>query len=95
MLVAMALVRADLPDSARAVALRSRGNVTIDPTHDLAYYEAQVRGLLGDRDEAFRLLGIYLAANPQRRDGLARDETWTMRDLRSDPRFATVVGVPN
>ena len=60
----------ELPDSARAVALRSRGNVTIDPTHDLAYYEAQLRAQLGDRDEAFRLLGVYLAANPQRRDGL-------------------------
>ena len=95
MLVGMALVRAELPDSARAVALRSRGNVTIDPTHDLAYYEAQLRAQLGDRDEAFRLLGVYLAANPQRRDGLARDDTWTMRDLRSDPRFATVVGTPN
>ena len=78
MLVAMALVRADLPDSARAVALRSRGNVTIDPTHDLAYYEAQVRGLYwetGTRRSGSWV--YYLAANPQRRDGLARDETWT------------------
>jgi eukaryotic-like serine/threonine-protein kinase len=95
MLLGMALVRAELPDSARAVALRSRGNITIDPTRDLAYFEAMLRGQLGDRDEAFRLLGTYLAANPQRRDGLARDDTWTMRDLRSDPRFATVVGTPN
>ena len=95
MLVAMALVRAELPDSARKVALRSRGNVTIDPTHDLAYYEALVRAQLGDRDEAFRLLGRYLATNPQMRAGLVKDETWLLRDLRSDPRFATVVGVPN
>jgi eukaryotic-like serine/threonine-protein kinase len=95
LLVGMALVRAELPDSARAVALRSRGNVTIDPTHDLAFYETQLRAQMGDLDEAFRLLGIYLAANPQRRDGVARDETWTMRPLRSDPRYATVVGVAN
>ncbi|HEU4473618.1 MAG TPA: protein kinase [Gemmatimonadales bacterium] len=95
MLLGMVLVRAGLPDSARALAERSRGNITIDPTRDLAYYEAMLRGQLGDRDEAFRLLGTYLAANPQRRDGVARDETWTMRELRSDPRFATVVGTPN
>ncbi|CAN5717829.1 hypothetical protein BH24GEM1_BH24GEM1_07430 [soil metagenome] len=92
LLLAMALVRAELPDSARAVALRSRGNTTIDPTHDLAYFEALVRTQLGDRDEAFRLLGTYLASNPQMRAGITRDETWLLRDLRSDPRFATVVG---
>ncbi len=95
MLVGMALVRAGLPDSARAVALRSRGKVAIDPTRDLAYYEALLRAQLGDRDEAFRLLGTYLAANPQMRAGITRDETWMLRDLRTDPRFATVVGVPN
>ena len=92
MLVAMALVRAGLPDSARSVALRSRGDPGVDPTHDLAYYEALVRAQLGDKDEAFKLLGTYLAANPQMRQGMVRDETWLLRDLRSDPRFATVVG---
>jgi serine/threonine-protein kinase len=95
MLVAMALVRAELPDSARAVALRSRGNPTVDPTHDLAYFEALVRAQLGEKDEAFRLLGTYLAANPQMRSGMVKDETWLLRDLRSDPRFVTVVGTPN
>jgi TolB-like protein len=92
MLVGMALVRAGLPDSARAVALRSRGNVEVDPTHDLAYFEAVLRTQLGDKDEAFKLLGTYLAANPQRRDGIANGDAWDLRDLRSDPRFATVVG---
>ena len=91
-LVSLALVRAGLPDSARSLALRSRGNTTVDPTHDMAYYEAIVRGQLGDKDEAFKLLGIYVASNPQMRSGLVKDETWTMEPLRSDPRYATIVG---
>ena len=92
MLVGMALVRAGLPDSARAVALRSRGNTEVDPTHDLAYYEAVLRTQLGDKDEAFKQLGIYLASNPQQRAGIAKGDTWDLRELRSDPRFATLVG---
>jgi eukaryotic-like serine/threonine-protein kinase len=92
MLLAMALVRAGLADSARSLALRSRGNTTVDPTHDLAYYEAVVRAQLGDKDEAFKLLGTYVASNPQLRSGLAKDETWQLAPLRSDPRYSTIVG---
>jgi hypothetical protein len=92
MLVGMALVRAGLPDSARAVALRSRGNTEVDPTHDLAYYEAVLRTQLGDKDEALKQLGIYLASNPQQRAGIAKGDTWDLRELRSDPRFTTLVG---
>jgi TolB-like protein len=94
-LVALALVRAELPDSARAVLVRSRGDASVDATRDLAYYEALVRIQLGDKDEAFRLLSTYVAANPQRRSGIAKDETWMMRDLRSDPRFVTAFGKPS
>ena len=92
MLVGMALVQAGLPDSARSVVTRSRGDATIDATHDLAYYEALVRTQLGDRDEAFRLLSIYVAANPQQRANIANDEG--LRDLRKDPRFVTLFGKP-
>jgi eukaryotic-like serine/threonine-protein kinase len=95
MIVALALVRAELPDSARSLMVRSRGDATIDATHDLAFYEALVRIQLGDKDEAFRLLSTYVAANPQQRAGIAKDETWVMRDLRSDPRFATLFGKPD
>jgi TolB-like protein len=92
MLVALALARAGLADSARAVAVRARGNATIDPTRDQAYYEALVRTQLGDRDEAIRLLSTYVAANPQMREGIAKDQSWLLEDLRSDPRFATMFG---
>jgi TolB-like protein/predicted RNase H-related nuclease YkuK (DUF458 family) len=93
MLVAAALARADLKDSARAVAVRSRADPSMDQTRDLAQLEAVVRTLVGDRDEAVRQLSIYLAANPQMRKGMAQDDTWWWRDLRDDPRFKTLIGM--
>ena len=91
MLVAMALARAGLADSARAVAVRSRGDPTLDSTHDLALYETIVRTFLGDRDEAIRLLSTYIAANPQMRESMARDQSWWFRDLRDDPRYKALL----
>jgi serine/threonine-protein kinase len=93
MAVAMALARAGLLDSARAVAERSRGDATIDPTRELAYQEVLFRTMVGDRDEAIQQLGMFLATNPQRREDVAQDQTWWIRDLRSDPRFKALVGV--
>jgi serine/threonine-protein kinase len=90
--VAMALVRAGLPDSARAVALRARADATVDPARELIYYEAMLRNMLGDRDEALRLIGVYLAANPQDRASMAKDESWWWEGLRDDPRFKALVG---
>ncbi len=92
-LVAMALVRAGLPDSARAVALRSRADATIDPVREFVYIEAVLRTMLGDRDEALRLLTTYLATNPQDRASLAKDDTWWWAGLRDDPRFKKLVGL--
>ncbi len=91
MLVAMALARAGLPDSARAVALRARADAALDPTRDLALWETYVRTMLGDRDEAFRLLSTYLAANPQDRPSTT-DPGWWLRDLASDPRWKSITG---
>jgi TolB-like protein/tRNA A-37 threonylcarbamoyl transferase component Bud32/tetratricopeptide (TPR) repeat protein len=95
MIVGWVLARGGKPDSARSLILRSRGDAATDATRDLAYYEALVRIQLGDKDEALKLLSTYVAANPQRRDGIAKDDSWTMRDLRSDPRFATLFGKPS
>jgi serine/threonine-protein kinase len=90
--VAMALVRAGLLDSARAVALRARADATVDPARELLYYEAMLRNMLGDRDEALRLVGVYLAANPQDRASMAKDESWWWEGIRDDPRFKSLVG---
>jgi hypothetical protein len=47
---------------------------------------------LGEKDEAIRLLSTYLAANPQFRESMARDQSWWFRELRSDPRYQALVG---
>jgi tetratricopeptide (TPR) repeat protein len=92
MLVSLALARAGLADSARAVAVRSRGDAEIDPTRDLALLESLVHILLDDRDEAIRLLSTYVATNPQFRASLAKDQTWWFQSLRDDSRFKGLVG---
>jgi hypothetical protein len=94
MLVALGLVRAGLADSARHVAERARGDPAFDPTRELVSMEAMVRAALGDKDEAFRLLTTYLAVNPQSRAAMAKDDTWWLKDLRSDPRWLRVIGPP-
>jgi len=94
MLVAMALARAGLKDSARAIAVRSRADATVDPPRELVNFEAIVQTMLGDKDEAFRLLTTYLATNPQQRSAMARDESWWLRDLHGDPRWTALVGAP-
>ncbi len=74
MVVAMALARAGLKDSARAVAVRSRADATMDPPRELVNFEAIVRTMLGDKDEAIRLLTVYFATNPQQQsDRQGRD----------------------
>jgi tetratricopeptide (TPR) repeat protein len=92
MLVAVAQARAGHRDSADAIARRARADTTIDGTRELALLEAIMRTMLGERDEALQQLDLYLSANPQMREGYARDRTWWFRALRDDPRYQSVVG---
>jgi serine/threonine-protein kinase len=91
MMVALALARAGLADSARAVALRARADASLDPTRELASWEAWVRTLVGDRDDAFRLLSLYYSFNPQDRP-TGHEETGWIRELQSDPRWKSLLG---
>lgn len=90
--VGMALVRANLADSARAVLERARADSEIDPIRELASFEAIARTWLGDFDEAFELLATFIAANPGQAESYGDDEGWWLADLRTDPRYATLVG---
>ena len=94
-LVAGALARAGLGDSARHVLARSRVDPEIDRERELASYQAFVRLLLGDRDQALELLKQYVAANPEHRVGFATSYHWWWRELRDDPRFRELVGKGN
>jgi serine/threonine-protein kinase len=91
--VAAVLARAQLADSARRVAERSRGTPHVDEDGDLLWREAFVHLQLGDRDEAIRLLKHYLTGHPDHREGFAKDNSWWWRDLRDDPRFKALVGI--
>jgi serine/threonine-protein kinase len=93
-LVAMTLVRAGLKDSADGVARRARLDPTQDPSRELVYIEAMLRNIMNDREEALRLVGSYLAANPQDRATMAKDYTWWWAGIRDDPRFRSLVGAP-
>ena len=92
MLVAIALVRAGLQDSARAVIARSQVDARMDPTRELAYFEAVAQTLMGDQDRAFELLALIVATNPSQRQSFAADQTWWFRELRRDPRYKTLTG---
>jgi eukaryotic-like serine/threonine-protein kinase len=92
MMVAATLARANLPDSARRVAQRSRGSSELDPTRDLVYAEAFVNTLLGDTTAALEALKVYLVANPEKRSSLAQDPSWWFRPLENNARFRELVG---
>lgn len=92
-IVGMALVRAGLADSARAVLLAARTGVDVDPIRELAMFEAIPRSWLGDMDEAINLMATFLAANPGQVEAYASDRTWWFEELRQDPRYTDLLGV--
>ena len=90
--VAAVLARAGFADSARHVLERSKGDPDIDPQRELLGYQAFVRVMLGDKDEALRLLDQYLVANPKHREGFRKIVHWWWRPLQDDPRFKALIG---
>ncbi len=86
-LVAAALARADMPDSARAVMARARADLPADepiaPYFD--YYDAYVATLLGDTGRTLELLRAFVAEYPSQREFLPND--WWFRPLWDDDRF--------
>src|SRR4026209_1742183 len=90
-LVAGALARAQLPDSARHVLLRARATPEEDPSRELEGTEAVIRVILGDQDEAVRLIADYLGVNPGHRKGFATRTGWWWRDLQGNPKFKALI----
>jgi eukaryotic-like serine/threonine-protein kinase len=91
MLVAAIIARAGLRDSAHAVSARSRGTPELDPEHDLVAFEAFVYTLLGEKEEAIRLLQRYVAANPEHSFRVGGDIFWWWWDLQKQPGFQALV----
>jgi len=98
MYISMALARAGMADSAKAVARSARGGADIDPLRELARLESITWTILGDYEEAVRQLRLYLTANPQALDGLRADAErrelhWYMQPLADEPAFRSLVGL--
>lgn len=104
MYIAMGLARlaregaVTFADSARSVALQGRAGVEVDPLRELALWESIVRTWLGEYDEAVRLLGTYVAANPTVREAYrvaAQNGTlrWYLADLGNQAAFRRMVGI--
>ncbi|MDB4950653.1 MAG: Protein kinase [Gemmatimonadetes bacterium] len=72
---AAVLARAGHKDSARAVLARARSDAAGDPDLRVSFWldDAYVRVLLGERDEARRLLDAYLKVRPTFADYARRD----------------------
>ena len=92
-MVAAILARVGLKDSAlRVIGQASAVAAQKSGTQDAPYYEAYVRELLGQREDALLLLAQYLRETPQSRAYVARNR-W-FRSLRGDPRFERLVAAP-
>jgi TolB-like protein len=90
-LVAGALARAGLKDSARHVLLRARATPEQDPERELEGNEAVMHVILGDQDEAVRLIADYLTVHPEHRKGFATRVSPWWRDLQTNPKFKKLI----
>jgi TolB-like protein len=92
LLVAGALARAGLVDSARSVLRTARQGVSqdADPTQTLLSQEAYVRTLTNEPDIAIGLLKQYVAANPGHEFLQQAGTVWWWRDLRTNPRWREI-----
>ena len=93
-LVGGVLARAELPDSARAVLESARVGPDVDPDQDLVGLEALIQTMLGDQDEAVRLLRRYAVGNPDHMAGFLEVDGglhWWWRPLRDHADFRSLL----
>jgi eukaryotic-like serine/threonine-protein kinase len=98
MMVGGVLARAGMADSARSVLADARAGPDVDPDQELLGFEAIMRTLLGDRDEAVRLLRRYVTGNPDHVAGFLEVEGelhWWWRPLRDHPDFRALLRPAN
>jgi len=91
MMGAVVLARTGARDSARVVAARARRSVGNDAVMrvDLTYEEALLDLVLGNKENAMRLLSAYLDERPYLRELVGRHPRW--KSLWSDPAFQSLV----
>ena len=95
MAVAAVLARAGAAESARRLMVAARADPDVDPPRELVKFEAFARTLLdtpGDRNEAIRLLKLYLSAHRAHHAADEHNEHWWWNSLRDDPRYVEITG---
>jgi hypothetical protein len=91
-LVAGALARTGRDaDSARHVLLAARATPDIDPQRELTGYEAFVRVILGDYDQAVDLIQSYALVHPDHLKGFVTRVSPWWRDLQGNKRFQKLI----
>ena len=90
LIAAGALARAGLNDSATRVLDAARAGRDVDPDGELPGYEAIMRTILGDYQQAITLLKGYVLLNPTHEFTVGRDLHWWWRPLRDFPDFQAV-----
>ncbi len=95
MIVALAMVQAGMKDSAEAIAAENQGGPQVDPNGELTNLAINVYALSGNKDKALDLIARFLATNPQQRESAAKDRSWWLESLRSDPRYQALVKKPD
>jgi serine/threonine-protein kinase len=91
-LVAGAVWRSGMPDSANTVFEMGRGDPELDPNEELVGAEAQVRAAIGDLDGAMTLLKRYVASNPGHSFTEGGQLFWMWRGLQDRPDFRMLMG---
>jgi len=92
-IIAAALARSGLGDSARKVLVSVQTDRGIDPRQDVYGYIAIPYIILGDHAKAIELLKNYVAVNPTHEFSLSNgDLHWWWRPLRNEPGFQVLVG---
>jgi serine/threonine-protein kinase len=93
-MVAGAIARAGLKDSAAHVLNRLDDRADVDPTKDVTQTMAMVWNAMGNTDKAIQALALYLSANPARAVGFDDEHSWQWRNIHDDPRFQALVVKP-
>ncbi len=87
MVVGGVLARVGMVDSASAVLDNARAGLAVDENNELLSYEAVMRVINGQQDEAVDLLTRYVALNPDHSFDIEGDLHWWWEDLRNHPGF--------
>jgi serine/threonine-protein kinase len=92
MMAGIALIRADMRDSAKAIAASAQGDPQVDPRGETINLAAIIYAQTGEKDKAIDLMARWYAANPQQRTIAAtNDQGWWLASIRNEPRYKALL----